>query len=324
MPAQDVHQLITTRMIETLEKGVVPWHRPWTTQTGGTPRSMSTRKPYRGINPWLLTMTAMDEGYTSPWWGSYDRIAELSGMVKDPKTKRWVSLDGTPRGVRKGEKGTRVIWWEAKTHPDPDDPDKTRTYMVGGTRVVFNASQANQLPPEYYPEPSTRDIGSLPEPEAILMEYIATRGPELVFADQGRAYYQSQPDRITMPTRAQFNTVEEFVSTWAHESAHSTGHPKRLNRPGITSFDHFGSEKYAKEELVAEMTSAILAEMTGISTDKLFDNSAAYIGSWLKALKNDVKLVGSAASMAADAVDYITGVDSTVETSDTADVLTVA
>jgi antirestriction protein ArdC len=321
MPAQDVHQLITDRMIEALEKGTVPWHRPWATQTGGVPRSMSTRKAYRGINPWLLTMTSLDEGYTSPWWGSYDKIAELSGMAKDPKTKRWVSPDGTPRGVRKGERGTRVIWWEAKTRPDPDNPDEPRTFMVGGTRVVFNATQADQLPPGYHPEPGVRDVGELPEPEAVLMEYAATRGPELAFIEQGRAYYQSGPDRITMPTRAQFDTAEEFFGTWAHESAHSTGHAKRLNRPGVASFDHFGSERYAKEELIAEMSSAILAEMTGVGTDSMFDNSAAYISSWLKELKNDVKLVGSAASSAQAAVDYITGVDSTV---DTEDVLTAA
>jgi antirestriction protein ArdC len=76
----EVYQKITDRMIAALEKGTVPWRKPWTAAGGGRPKSMSTHEPYRGINVLLLAVEAMDKGYGSPWWGTYHQIAQLCGM----------------------------------------------------------------------------------------------------------------------------------------------------------------------------------------------------------------------------------------------------
>ena len=105
--------------------------------------------------------------------------------------------------------------------------------------------------------------------------------------------------------RSQFRSAQDYYATAFHEAAHSTGHPSRLNRPGITAFDHFGSDRYAREELVAEMTSSVLCAESGIDNPELFDNSAAYIAGWLSALNHERTLVVAAAAQAQRACDLI-------------------
>lgn len=306
MKAAEVQQAITDRTVEWITKhDDVPWHKPWTVLTG-QPRSMSTGKPYRGLNIWVLALTAQDEGYTSPWWGTYNRIAQLSGMVHDPKRHRWVSPDGTPRGVRKGSHGTRVYYWEVKHYPDPtpQDPKHEGTYMFAKVDVVFNADQADGLPEEYYPKPG-HDNTELPAPQIVADSYFA-RGPELRHGGE-HAYYEFSDglDRVTIPDRSTFDSSGDYYWTLFHEATHSTGHPKRLDREGVRDFDHVGSGKYGREELVAQMGAAMLAAMTGIETKSAADNSSAYVGGWLRKIKGDITLIPKAARLAQDAVDYI-------------------
>ena len=120
-----------------------------------------------------------------------------------------------------------------------------------------------------------------------------------------RANYHWRTDTIRLPLPGQFATPEGYYATAFHECAHSTGHASRLARPGIVGFDHFGSERYAKEELAAQMTSSILCAHTGIDTAEQFANSASYIASWLRALHDDNKLVISAAAQAQRASDLV-------------------
>ena len=106
-----------------------------------------------------------------------------------------------------------------------------------------------------------------------------------------------------MPCIGQYQEVAEYYSTVMHELTHSSGHPKRLAR--IDSTANFGSESYSKEELVAELGSAFLVNHCGLETPSSFNNSAAYIQGWLKALKNDKRLLISAAGAAEKAVSLI-------------------
>jgi antirestriction protein ArdC len=307
-----IHQLVTEKVIKALEAGVVPWRKPWKyqSQTGGWPLRMSNGNRYRGINVFLLAVTAHMEGYTSPWWGSYDEIAERSGMVKTTVGKRtvWGSPDGKPRGVRKGEKSTLIIWWSQIRVEDKDKPGETKTVPVLRHFIVFNACQADALPAKFYPAPvaETRpETEVIASAQAIIDGYLAAGGPQFRHVHGNRACYQAGPDLITMPERSQFASAGEYYSTGLHECGHSTGHKNRLNRAGIAEFDHFGSQQYSKEELVAEMTAAMLMAQAGLDLPDVFANSANYIGSWLKELKNDKKLVVSAAAKAQAAMDMI-------------------
>jgi antirestriction protein ArdC len=283
-----VPRLVTERMIAALRRGTVPWHKPW--QAGaGRPRSMSTGQPYRGVNVFLLGMTAAEEGYGSPFWGTYRQIGDLGGQV------------------RKGEQSTLVVFWKRVQieHRDPQTGDPTiKQLPVLRYYRVFNAAQADHLPERCYPAPGEHT--EIAEPQAVLDGYLAG-GPKLVHAAGDRADYHPATDTIRLPPRAQFRTAEGYYATAFHEAGHSTGHPARLNRPGIAAFDHFGSERYAREELVAQMTSAILCAQTGTDTPEIFDNSASYIAGWLCALNDEKRLVITAAAQAQRATDLIVG-----------------
>jgi antirestriction protein ArdC len=281
-----IHTIVTERMIAALQRGTIPWRKPWQA-TAGQPRSMSTGQPYRGVNLFLLALTAGEEGYASPFWGTYRQIDGLGGQV------------------RRGEHSTLVVFWK-QTQTEQRDPHTgettIKTLPVLRYYRVFNAAQADHLPERFHPAPGERR--EIAEPQALLDRYLA-HGPRLVHVAGDRADYHPATDTIHLPLPAQFRTGEDYYATAFHEAGHSTGHPSRLNRPGIAGFDHFGSGRYAREELTAQMASSILCAQTGIDNPATFGNSASYIANWLTALGNDHKLVITAAAQAQRACDLI-------------------
>ena len=292
---EHVYQAITRRMIEALETDTVPWQKPWRSEAG-RPLRMNNGQGYRGINVLLLSLTAQERGYQSRWWGTVKQINELGGHVRKGQTRQ------------NGAGSTTVIWFKMlkreQRNPETGEPE-TASFPIARAYSVFNADQCDDLPDRFYPDPG--EVQVLPEPQAVLEAYLANGGPRLRHVHGNRAYYQAEPDLITLPQQSQFRSAEHYYATAGHECVHSTGHPSRLKREGIEKFDHFGSERYSKEELVAEMGAAILAAETGIDRDDLFTNSTAYIASWLRVLKDDRSLVISAAAKAQRAVDLILG-----------------
>ena len=119
------------------------------------------------------------------------------------------------------------------------------------------------------------------------------------------AFYLPIQDYIQVPCKEQYQDIEEFYRTLFHEMIHSTGHKSRLNRSDIQGIVRYGSEKYSKEELTAELGSAMIINILGIETEKSFKNSSGYIQDWLQVLKNDNKFIVSASSRAEKAVKYI-------------------
>jgi len=168
------------------------------------------------------------------------------------------------------------------------------------------------MPEKYLPMDTTVDADPtvvLEAAQKIHDEYLAREGAPAYKEIGARAFYTCDgSDKITVPPRELFTTEEEYHSTRFHEETHSTGAESRCNRPGVNTFDHFGSQKYSKEELVAEMGAAMLMAIAGIESKATFENSAAYVGNWLKNLKSDHKLVIQAAAQAQRAVDHILGV----------------
>ncbi len=139
--------------------------------------------------------------------------------------------------------------------------------------------------------------------EAIVSGY--PEPPSIDHDGQASAFYRPATDSIHTPTPETFDSKEHFYATLFHEMAHSTGHESRLSRPGITNRIRHGSHEYSLEELCAEMGAAFLLAEAGIDAEGLMDNSAAYVASWLKALRNDKKLVVFAGAQAQKAVDHI-------------------
>ena len=277
-----VYEQVADYIISQLENGVVPWRKPWTLPPGMFPQNLSGRA-YTGINSLMLGMTT----YQDPRWLTFRKAKELGGSIK------------------RGERGMRIVFWKQIEIPDRDSEDGAikRIGMLK-TYTVFNASQCEGLPlPEIATPTTTTEWNAIEEAEAIIA---AMPTPPSITEDGGTAaFYRVTEDGIHMPPKYAFENGEEWYSTLFHELSHSTGNPKRLNRDTINQTASFGSPTYSKEELVAEFGSAYLCQMSGI--ENTLENSAAYIGGWLKKLRDDKRLVITAASQGQKAADYVLG-----------------
>jgi antirestriction protein ArdC len=296
----DIYQAVTDRMVAALDAGTVPWTQPWT--NAGAPRSLSSRRPYRGVNVLLLGMTAAERGYTSPWWGTAKQINLLGGHIRKGQNRD------------NGCGGTTVLLWKtaSKRVADDDRPGETRNQRILLAREfnVFNAEQTEGLPARFFPKPGA-PVDEIADPQGVLDAYLARDGsPSLAYDGGDGAYYHPATDAIHLPPLATYVSAQARYGVAFHEAGHSTGHPSRLDREGIAHIDHFGSGRYAREELVAEMSAALLAAVTGINTAEIFDNSAAYLANWASALKRDPHLIVTAASQAFAAADFVRGIKS--------------
>src|ERR1700730_2346893 len=281
-----VYEIITEKIIKQLESGVAHWRDPWTCQT---PANLITQKEYRGLNVFTLA----SQGFPSRFWLTFNQATNL----------------GTK--IRKGEKSSPVIFWtvgEDRETISPDGAKKDLRPFLLRYYSVFNLAQTEgiDLPASVLQETRTNNpidaceqiVTSMPNPPA--------------FEQSDKAWYWPNIDAVGMPARTLFLAYEEYYCTLFHELSHSTGHAKRLHRDNFDNPVSFGSESYSKEELIAEMTAAMLCGITGIE-QKTLENSAAYLKTWIERLKSDSRLLVSAASHAQKASDYILAKSQIVE-----------
>lgn len=277
--AFDIYSAVTDRIIEQLEQGVIPWHKPWTgIQSGAI--SGTTGKPYSLLNQMLL-------GKPGEWY-TFNQIQKLGGRV------------------RKGEKASIVVFWKQTpvSETDPATGEKVvRMIPMLKYFSVFHIDQTEGIERKVI-DPEAIDPATDSAADAIIADYIQRSGVKLEHRKGDEAFYSPSADRVVLPLREQFQSMAEYYSTAFHELTHSTGHSSRLDRISRRAF--FGNEEYSREELVAEIGAAALLNHCGIETGSSFRNSAAYIQSWLRALRNDKKLIVSASGAAAKAFDLIT------------------
>ena len=274
----DIFATITDRIINALKQGTVPWRKPWTGGNSGC-ISYSTGKPYSLLNHILL-----------------------GGQTGEYITFKQATLAGGH--VRKGEKSKMVVFWKPYEKIDEETGEITQHFYLRYFNV-FHISQCEGIKPRWAVSVAqhTSDLQPDATAECIVKDYINRSGVTLQVRQSDRAYYQPSTDTVVVPQLSQYEKLEEFYSTEFHELAHSTGHKSRLDR--IADIAAFGSHEYSKEELVAELSSAFLLNHCGLETETSFINSAGYIQGWLKALKNDKRLLVSAAGAAEKAVSLI-------------------
>jgi len=288
----DVYQIVTDQVIDLLEQGKIPWSKPWRGGAAGMPKNAISKKPYRGVNVFLLAMTAEIKGYDSPYWLTYKQSTDLGG------------------NVRKGEKSTLVIFYKALEKENPDNPAKPDKYMVLRYYNVFNVDQCesldlSKLPDDAIDTAPDLDFSPIESCENIVKHFI--KRPNIVHNEQ-RAYYSPTKDLVNMPKPETFTDEQSYYATLFHELTHSTGHERRLNRSGIADLKNaaFGDTVYSKEELVAEMGAAFLCGFCDIA-NRTIENTVAYLQGWLSKLKSDKRLIVQAAAQAQKASDYILG-----------------
>ena len=285
----NVYEIITERILNEIDKGTLPWHKPWKSELGEESANLVSKKGYRGINRFLLSHLP----YERPYFVSYKQATDLGGNVK------------------KGEKGTPVIFWKTGTYTktDSNGSEHEENSFLLRYYTVFNVAQCEGLDahlPIITTDQPLNPVNPIESADNLVAQW-ATR-PTLAHVRGNRAYYQPSTDSIVMPERTQFSTQAEYYSTLFHELTHSTGHKDRLNRPTLVDASYFGSCNYSKEELVAEMGAAFLCGEAGIENEAVLRNSASYLDGWRKKLKADSKVVIQAAGMAQKAADLILGV----------------
>ena len=306
MASNNVYEIVSDRIIAELEKGIIPWQRPWVCVGKGYGKAVShtNGKPYSLLNQLLL------------------------GKPGEYLTWNQVKKEGG--NVKKGAKARMVCFWkmlpvdktDANGTPIIDEKTgKTAQKVIPYLKYynVFHIEDCDGITAKYANVTAPQVPASVAEIDAkaeqVLRDYIAREGITLEEVESDEAYYSPALDLIHLPMRKQFEQTAEYYSTAFHEATHSTGHKSRLDRLTTGRAAAFGGQDYSKEELVAELGAASICHALGIETDSSFKNSAAYIQSWLKALRNDKRMVVTAASKAEKAVALIFG-----ETAEAADV----
>jgi antirestriction protein ArdC len=279
-----VYEAVTAHIVSSLERGNVPWRKPW--QNRAQPVNAVSSRPYRGVNVFLLGLGLWQDHR----WLSFKQAQQLGGHV------------------RAGERSMMAIFWKrlkvTQVIPDIGEAKEVEIPFLRHYHV-FNVEQCEGL-----------KIPPLPSPQCDAPALRIERAEELVRSmpdpptmreGGSSAWYLPMEDRIQVPKLQAFYSTDAFYATLFHELGHATGHEKRLNRPGVSGTVRFGSETYSREELVAELTSAFCCAHLGLD-NSLLENSASYIRGWHSALKDDPKAVTIAAAQAQRAADHIRNV----------------
>lgn len=282
MQTSEYRKAVTERLIGMLESGTAPWQKPWDAGIAAMNRPHNFNgRPYHGVNALMLWCTAIDKGYEDPRWLTFKQVNKLGGHVN------------------KGEKAQIVEYWQwEKEVENPETGEKEKVPLEHPKvyrAAVFNADQCTGLP-------KLRRQAQQWSPVERAENIISANGVPVTHNTDGSAFYSPGGDYICLPPRESFATVDAYYSTLLHEVGHSTGHPTRLNRE---FGGPFGSEGYAREELRAELASTFLCGELGIATTGSDEQHAAYVKSWVSALKNDYNEIFRAAADAEKICNYL-------------------
>ena len=281
----DIYAMVTDRIISQLEQGIIPWQKPWIGIGSNAMVSWATGKPYSVLNQILLGEPGE--------YITFKQCSQAGGKVK------------------KGTKSRVIVFWKMLEKPVMDENGKPVIGTDGQPKSqlipfleyynVFHIKECEGIEPKRKVElPNV--VRPVESAEQVIGNYVTRYNIGFNHEQGDRAFYRPSSDSVTLPMMEQFKSIAEYYSTAFHELTHSTGHFSRLNRLEKAVF---GSETYSKEELVAEIGAASLMNEMGFETEESFRNSVAYIQNWLKALRNDKKMVISAAGKAEKAAKMI-------------------
>lgn len=290
----DVYQMVTDRVMAQLEQGIIPWQKPWKNIASGCEDdlaiSYSSRKPYSFLNQMLLGRNGE--------WLTFNQVKEMKGSIK------------------KGAKAGMVVFYKrivVKEKVQDENGNETEKQAVIPMLKYFNVYHIDDctgIDTKIQPKPAEAEDEVTIEPieaaEKVINGYLSREKSLKLHNDRpsSRAFYSPMFDEVTVPMMKQYDVKDEYYSTLFHELVHSTMTPERMNRAEGMG-NHFASQKYSREELVAELGAAMLCAATGINNDGAFKNSVAYIQGWMKELKDDKKAIVWAASRSEKAARFI-------------------
>lgn len=295
----NLYQVVTNQILELLESQKLTWNKPWVSisKDGKRPHNAGTGRTYSGLNQILLSMTQVKAGYPYCGWLTFKQIQDEGGRVV------------------LGNKASSIFHYKLIYYDNMDrkyEPEQVLQMSLNEQRDlelrkrsillyynVFNIAQTSGLPGSYYTLEEKQILTEVEKDEKA-ENLITNTKARIIYMESNQARYNYVNDVIFMPERNQFTGIVPYYETVLHELAHWTGHKSRLDR---SLKNVFGSEEYAKEELVAELCSAFLCGELGFSMS--ITNSAAYIQDWIRVLKTDSRYIFRAIRSAEDAAKYI-------------------
>lgn len=281
MTTSQIRESITNRILESLEKGVKPWMRPWTIDpNSGAPSSLVSKKKYQGINPLLLDLAGMERGYAGKYWATFGQWREQGASVK------------------KDEKATWIVFYSQVKAKKENEEDEERRYGLLKMYAVFCIDQVGgESVDKFRPDTTGTNEGLIEY--TLADETIKATGAEIKHGGS-RACYSSATKGIKLPYKSKFDAEENYYSTAFHELSHWADAAL-----GAKLGKRFGDEDYAFGELVAEISACYLSEACNIPKGKRWDDSVSYLDNWIKAMKGDHSWIMKAASRATQVSDYI-------------------
>ena len=279
----NVYQVITDKIVEEMSKGIVPWQRPWRGSLDGAV-SYETGRPYSFLNQILLGRPGE--------WLTFNQVKALGGSVKKGAKSGIVTFCKKYSKVQENMAG---------------EEEEVSGYVLRYYRV-FHIDDCEGIKSKQEGNKIECPLKPIERADKTAHEYVDREDTlKMEIKTSNRAYYSPATDTVVVPALEQYAEVEEFYSTLFHELVHSTGVSKRCDR-GLNGTTSKGTDDYSREELVAEIGSAMMCCQLGIDSEKAFKNSVAYIQGWVKSLKDDIKMIVWAASRAEKAVKYIKGI----------------
>lgn len=282
---KSIYEEITNKIIAMMEKDVVPWTKPWVC-SGGIVSYASGRR-YGLLNRLLLGRPGE--------YATFKQIQEAGGRVRrGARSEKIYFYKPFITEVISEENGKQVI--------------NLKKSLIFKAYNVFHLSDTQGLEPRWTKEYSKNNENQTHEiAEGIVNSYTNRENVRLIHSEEDSAFFSPSQDKVQLPPISKFNSSNDYYGVLFHELTHSTGTKTRLNR-FTEAPQPFGSEDYSKEELVAEMASAMMLAELGLETNTTHTNNVAYIQNWLTHIKEDTNLVVSAASKAEKAVNFIMGV----------------
>lgn len=308
---QKFSDMLIARMEQMKES---KWKKGWTdgrTAQFGLPQNLVGR-PYTGSNAFLCQIHTTMEHYRMPVYLTIKQIRDAGGMIKKGEHSipifKWDLRIKDKDGKKLSESDYRNMTKEEQAECTVRPYLKVyNEWNIDQTNLEeVNKEKYDAILKRFKSEPIKDEVGMYKNEafDNLLKEQSWVCPIEYEKFNES-AFYSPKRDQIVVPSKKQFNisnTPEdvfkdgmEFYGTTIHEMAHSTGHESRLGRDGIVKIDQFGSDQYAKEELVAELTSALIGNAMGFDS-RIRENNIAYLQNWIGSLKKDPKFLKSVMS----------------------------
>lgn len=286
---EKIGERVTQMLLERMSQGIIPWQRTWS-EVNEDAISHTTGNPYSFLNQCLL-------GFRPGEYLTFNQVKKEGGKVK------------------KGAKAGLVVFWASqkmvKIEKENEAGEKESEFKIEHFQFpilkcynVFHIDDCDGVKVKHIHEELNNDFSGNMDAELIATEYCRREGIKLSIEKRNSASYSPSLDMVKMPLREQFAETEEYYATLYHELTHSTGHKNRLNRLSEERLN-FGKEVYSREELTAEIGSAMCLSYLGMDNDRVTRNHVAYLQHWSQFLKNDPMAFIVAAGKAEKAVNLI-------------------